>query len=85
MTDDPIKKTEAIIRRYMPHARGREGELDRGLSLLEDLKGHPLDVLQVVMDIEDGLDIEITDEEDEALITVGDVYDLVASKLGVGA
>jgi acyl carrier protein len=40
-----------------------------------------LDVIQLVMDLEDDLDIEITDAEDQAVLTVGDVFELVERKL----
>ncbi len=48
----------------------------------DGLGGFDLDVIQLVMDLEDEFCIEITDPEDEALRTVGDVFDLVEKKLG---
>lgn len=81
---DQTTVVEEIIRRNFPAARNLR-ELGRDLHLKEDLRGNDLDIIQAVMDLEDRFEIEITDDEDEALATVGDVLDLVAAKVSVPA
>lgn len=81
---DQTTVVEEIIRRNFRQARNLP-ELGRDLHLKEDLRGNDLDIVQAVMDLEDRFEIEITDDEDEALATVGDVLDLVAAKVPVPA
>jgi|TARA_B100001094_G_scaffold173803_1_gene168100 acyl carrier protein len=42
-------------------------------NLMNDLGADSLDTVQLVMDIEEEFDIEITDEDAESLHTVGDI------------
>lgn len=51
--------------------------------LTEDLEADSLDLMGVVMEIEDDLSIEISDDEVENTKTVGEFYALVAKKVGV--
>lgn len=49
----------------------------------DGLGGFDLEIIELVMALQDHFDVEITDAEDEALRTVGDVFDLMDRKLGV--
>ena len=48
-------------------------ELGPDASILDDLGADSLDVVELVMAIEDEFDIEVPDEDAEAIRTVGDV------------
>lgn len=47
----------------------------------EDLGADSLDMVELVMGFEEEFDIEITDDEGERIVTVGDAYALVEAKL----
>ncbi|MBW2229559.1 MAG: acyl carrier protein [Deltaproteobacteria bacterium] len=48
-------------------------ELNADANILEDLGADSLDVVELVMAIEEAFDIEIPDEDAEAMRTLGDV------------
>ena len=50
-------------------------------KILEDLGADSLDVVELVMQLEDEFDIEVPDEEAEAIRTVADVERYVAAHL----
>lgn len=52
--------------------------------IIDDLGADSLDCIELVMLIEEGFDIEISDEEAERINTVGEVYALVARLTGKG-
>lgn len=49
--------------------------------LITDLGGDALDVIELVMELEEKFNIEISDLEAERMNTVQDVYDCVTNKL----
>ena len=50
--------------------------------LVEDLGCDSLDIVELVIGLEDGLEVQFTDDEASALRTVGDVHALVQRKAG---
>lgn len=54
--------------------------LQRGQHLTVDLGLDSPKALELLMALEDDLGIEISDEEAAALVTVGDILDLVAER-----
>ena len=50
-------------------------------SILDDLGADSLDVVELVMAIEEAFDIEISDEDAEAMRTVGDVESYVSARV----
>lgn len=50
-------------------------------NILDDLGADSLDVVELVMAIEEAFDIEISDEEAEAMRTVGDVETFVTTRV----
>jgi acyl carrier protein len=46
-------------------------------QIVDDLGADSLDVIELVMVLEEEFDIEITDEESEKLLTVGDVVEYI--------
>lgn len=55
--------------------------LNSDANILEDLGADSLDVVELVMAIEEAFDIEIPDEDAEAMRTVGDVEKYVAERV----
>jgi len=53
--------------------------LNSEANILEDLGADSLDVVEMVMALEEAFDIEIPDEDAEAMRTLGDVEKYVAS------
>lgn len=53
-------------------------------NIVDDLGADSLDSIELVMMIEEGFDIEISDEEAERINTVGEVYALLARLTGKG-
>lgn len=56
-------------------------EMKSDANILEDLGADSLDVVELVMAIEEAFDIEIGDEDAEAIRTVGDVEAYVQKRL----
>jgi acyl carrier protein len=50
-------------------------------SFAEDLDADSLDLVELVMALEETFDIEVDETELEGIATVGEAFDLVASKL----
>ena len=57
------------------------GKVHEDDDLIHDLKGDALDVIELVMELEETFNIEISDDEAERMRTVEDVYKCVAAKL----
>jgi acyl carrier protein len=57
----------------------------REASFAEDLDADSLDLAELVMALEDEFDITVEEEELADIGTVGQVYDMVAAKLGASA
>ncbi len=57
------------------------GEMVPEASILDDLGADSLDVVELLMAIEEAFDIEISDEEAEAMRTVGDVESYVSGRV----
>ncbi|MGZ4031655.1 MAG: acyl carrier protein [Tumebacillaceae bacterium] len=56
-----------------------EGEIKLESSFKEDLGADSLDVVELVMELEDEFDMEISDEDAEKINTVGDVVTYISS------
>jgi acyl carrier protein len=56
-----------------------EGEVKLESSFKEDLGADSLDVVELVMELEDEFDLEISDEDAEKISTVGDVVNYIQS------
>jgi acyl carrier protein len=54
-----------------------EEEITLESQIVEDLGADSLDVIELLMMFEEEFDIEITDEESEKLLTVGDVVEYI--------
>jgi acyl carrier protein len=56
-------------------------EMKSESHILEDLGADSLDVVELVMAIEEAFDIEISDEDAEAMLTVGDIEKYVTTRV----
>lgn len=56
-----------------------EADVKPEASFKEDLDADSLDVVELVMELEDEFDIEISDEDAEKILTVGNVLDYIKS------
>ena len=56
-------------------------EMKSEASILDDLGADSLDVVELVMAIEEAFDLEISDEDAEAMRTVGDVETYVTARV----
>ena len=70
MSDSLEQKVRGIVAEQL----GVElAEVQPGASILDDLGADSLDVVEMVMTLEESFDIEVPDEDVEALRTVADV------------
>ena len=58
-----------------------ESEVTLQASFRDDLGADSLDVVELVMELEDEFDMEISDEDAEKISTVGDAIAYIESKL----
>lgn len=56
-----------------------ESEVTEQASFREDLGADSLDVVELVMELEDEFDMEISDEDAEKIATVGDAVNYIKS------
>lgn len=73
----PSSRIYKIIHKHM-HVPFEEISDDK--SLVDNLGMNSLDSVELIMDIEEEFDIEITDEEAETIVTVGDIERFLLSK-----
>jgi acyl carrier protein len=58
-----------------------ESEIKIEASFREDLGADSLDVVELVMELEDEFDMEISDEDAEKIATVGDAISYIEKKI----
>ena len=54
-----------------------EDEITMDTTFVDDLGADSLDVFQIIMGLEEEFDIEITNEEAEKIVTVGDAVEQI--------
>ncbi len=54
-----------------------EEKVTRELTFQEDLGADSLDVVELIMEMEDVFDIQISDEDAEKIVTIGDAVDYI--------
>lgn len=58
-----------------------EGEIKLESSFIDDLGANSLDVVELIMALEEEFDLEISDEEAEKIVTVGDAVEYLKANL----
>ncbi|MFC3882607.1 acyl carrier protein [Bacillus songklensis] len=76
MADVLERVTKIIVDRLGVDA----GEVKLESSFKDDLGADSLDVVELVMELEDEFDMEISDEDAEKIATVGDAVNYIQSK-----
>lgn len=56
-----------------------EQKITRDLTFQEDLGADSLDVVELIMELEDVFNVQISDEDAEKIITIGDAVDYIDS------
>ena len=56
-------------------------EITMDTTFVDDLGADSLDVFQIIMGIEEEFDIEISNEDAEKIVTVGDAFDQIKNAL----
>ncbi|MDY6967461.1 MAG: acyl carrier protein [Spirochaetota bacterium] len=72
---------EKIKRLIIDQLGVNETEVTMEASFVDDLGADSLDTVELVMALEEEFDLEISDEEAEKIITVGDVIKFIESKV----
>jgi len=60
-----------------------QSEVVRDASFIDDLGADELDMVELIMSFEEEFNVDISDEEAEKLLTVGEVYEYGIKKLGL--
>ncbi|MFC4617312.1 acyl carrier protein [Camelliibacillus cellulosilyticus] len=74
MADEILEKVKKIVADRLDVD---EADVKPEASFKEDLEADSLDVVELVMELEDEFDLEISDEEAEKILTVGDVVEYI--------
>ncbi len=82
MSDGIVDRVHALVADQLGVERG---ELLQEASILDDLGADSLDVVELVMALEEAFDLEIPDEEIEALLTIGDVEKYVTTRVAAAS
>ena len=77
MSAEILERVKSII---VDRLGVEEAEIKLEASFKEDLGADSLDVVELVMELEDEFDMEISDEDAEKMNTVGDVVNYIAAQ-----
>jgi len=74
---------DKVVEILKPYVKNEEafGSVSRETNILEDLKVNSARLVDVVLAFEDEFDIEIADEDADAVATVGDAVRIISEKL----
>jgi acyl carrier protein len=73
-------KVVEVISRYAKNKEALDS-VTESTNILEDLKVNSARLVDVILDLEDEFDIEVEDEDADAVNTVGDAIALIQSKV----
>ncbi len=72
-----------IVKQYIPEEH-RDKEITEEADLLQDLGINSAHLVDIIIDVEDEFDIEISDEQAEEMLTVAKSIDVIHNKLQDG-
>lgn len=78
--EEIFAKVMEIIGRYAKNKEALEGTSEE-TNILDDLKVNSARLVDVILDFEDEFDIEVDDEDADAVNTVGDAVALIEAKI----
>ena len=72
-----------VIEIIRPFVKNQEAfdSVDESTNILEDLRVNSARLVDIVLDFEDAFDIEVDDDDADAVNTVGDAVQLIASRV----
>ncbi len=75
---------DTVVKILEPYAKNPEAfaSISNETNILEDLKVNSARLVDVVLAFEDEFDIEIADEDADAVVKVGDAVRIIQEKLG---
>jgi len=79
--EEIFEKVVEIVKPYVKNQEALEG-VTEDTNILQDLKVNSARLVDVILAFEDEFDIEVEDEDADAVNTVGDAVELIQSKLG---
>ena len=73
-----------VVEIIKPFVKNQEAlaSVDENTNILQDLKVNSARLVDIILDFEDAFDIEVEDEDADAVNTVGDAVRLIAAKVG---
>ena len=77
--DEILPKVVEIIRPFVNNQEALES-IDENTNILQDLKVNSARLVDIILDFEDAFDIEVEDEDADAVNTVGDAVKLIAAR-----
>ena len=77
--DEILAKVVEIIRPFVNNQEALES-VDENTNILQDLKVNSARLVDIILDFEDAFDIEVEDEDADAVNTVGDAVKLIAAR-----
>ena len=81
MTREEIfAKVIEIIRPFVKNKEALDS-VNENTNILKDLKVNSARLVDIILDFEDAFDIEVEDEDADAVNTVGDAVGLIAAKV----
>lgn len=78
--DEILAKVVEIIRPFVNNQEALES-IDENTNILQDLKVNSARLVDIILDFEDAFDIEVEDEDADAVNTVGDAVKLIAARV----
>ncbi|MCH7666286.1 MAG: acyl carrier protein [Acidobacteria bacterium] len=81
MTREEIfTKVVEIVRPFVKNQEALDS-VDENTNILQDLKVNSARLVDIILDFEDAFNIEVEDEDADAVNTVGDAVGLIAAKV----
>lgn len=77
MSGDIEQRVKKLV---VEHLGVNEADIKNGSSFVEDLGADSLDSVELIMELEEQFELEISDEEAEKLTTVQEVIDYITTK-----
>jgi acyl carrier protein len=78
--EDILARLKDIVKTYIPEEVEFD-QLDEDTDFLEDLQINSAHLIDIILDIEDEFDIEISDEEAEEMINVQKTVEVIEGKI----
>lgn len=79
MDDEILEKVKTIIVQQLGTS---EGEVSEDASFVDDLGADSLDIVELIMALEEGFDLQISDQDAEQITTVGEAVEYIKRQKG---